>query len=114
VCALRPVGGGESVLSGQCGSKFVAVDNDTDDAALLPGIDERTRGEAHCHRGLHLQHGSRAAQPPTLQRQLNQWDWEAAAHELQRWVYGVGWVLPVLVTYRDAEAGLLAQWSQQG
>ncbi|WP_414675438.1 glycoside hydrolase family protein [Methylocaldum sp.] len=38
---------------------------------------------------------------------LPQWDWSSAAHELRRWVYGGGKVLPGLVTRREAEVALL-------
>lgn len=42
-------------------------------------------------------------QTSTLRRRVNQQDWVAAAHELRRWVYGGGKVLPGLVARREAE-----------
>ena len=43
----------------------------------------------------------------TLRRRVNQRDWPGAAHELRRWVYGGGRVLPGLVLRRDTEANFL-------
>ena len=51
--------------------------------------------------------GAGRLQTSTLRRRINQRDWVAAAHELGRWVYGGGKVLPGLVTRRAAEALLL-------
>ena len=51
--------------------------------------------------------GAGRLQLSTLRRRVNQRDWEAAARELRRWVYGGGRVLPGLVTRRAAEAELL-------
>jgi lysozyme len=48
--------------------------------------------------------GAGRLQTSTLRRRVNQRDWDAAAHELRRWVYGGGKVLSGLVTRRDAEA----------
>ncbi len=43
----------------------------------------------------------------TLRRRVNQGNWEAAQHEIKRWVYGGGRKLPGLVARRAAEAELL-------
>jgi lysozyme len=51
--------------------------------------------------------GAGRLQTSTLRRRVNQRDWEAAARELRRWVYGGGRVLPGLVTRREAEVALL-------
>ena len=51
--------------------------------------------------------GAGRLQLSTLRRRVNQRDWEAAARELRRWVYGGGRVLPGLVTRRAAEAALI-------
>ena len=51
--------------------------------------------------------GAGRLQTSTLRRRINQRDWQAAAAELRRWVYGGGKVLPGLVTRREAEARLL-------
>lgn len=51
--------------------------------------------------------GAGRLQTSTLRRRINQQDWPAAAHELRRWVYGGGKVLPGLVTRREAEVLLL-------
>lgn len=51
--------------------------------------------------------GAGRLQTSTLRRSINQRDWVAAAHELGRWVYGGGKVLPGLVTRRAAERALL-------
>ncbi|WP_425340682.1 glycoside hydrolase family protein [Caldimonas aquatica] len=40
---------------------------------------------------------------------VNERDWETAATELRRWVYGGGRALPELVARRNAEAVLLVQ-----
>lgn len=45
----------------------------------------------------------------TLRRRVNQEDWDEAAYELSRWVYGGGKKLPGLVARREAEIALLAQ-----
>ena len=52
--------------------------------------------------------GAGRLQTSTLRRRLNPRNWEAAARELARWVYGGGRVLPGLVARRQAEAALLA------
>ncbi|MBI3143675.1 MAG: glycoside hydrolase family protein, partial [Pseudogulbenkiania sp.] len=44
---------------------------------------------------------------PTLRRRINQRDWESAAQELRRWIYGRGKVLNGLVSRRGAESRLL-------
>lgn len=44
----------------------------------------------------------------TLRRRVNAGDWEGAAAELQKWVWGGGRKLPGLVTRRAEEAKLLA------
>jgi lysozyme len=46
-------------------------------------------------------------QTSTLRRKINDRDWEAAKHELGRWVRGGGKVLPGLVRRRKAEAEFL-------
>jgi lysozyme len=51
--------------------------------------------------------GAGRLQASTLRRRINQRDWSSAAHELRRWVYGGGKVLPGLVIRREAE---LAMW----
>ena len=51
--------------------------------------------------------GAGRLQTSTLRRRVNQQDWVAAAHELRRWVYGGGKVLPGLVARREAEITLL-------
>lgn len=43
----------------------------------------------------------------TLRRKVNAGDWDAAARELQKWVWGGGRKLPGLVARREAEAALL-------
>lgn len=52
--------------------------------------------------------GGGRLQISTLRRCLNERDWEAAARELRRWVYGGGRVLPGLVARREAEARMLS------
>jgi lysozyme len=51
--------------------------------------------------------GGGRLQTSTLRRRVNQRDWEAAATELRRWVYGGGKVLSGLVARREAEALLI-------
>ncbi len=51
--------------------------------------------------------GAGRFQTSTLRRRLNQANWEGAAEELQRWVYGGGRILPGLVARRKAEVALL-------
>ena len=51
--------------------------------------------------------GAGRLQTSTLRRRINQRDWAAAHHELRRWVYGGGKVLPGLVARRRDEAELL-------
>lgn len=51
--------------------------------------------------------GAGRLQTSTLRRRINQRDWIAAGHELRRWVYGGGKVLPGLITRREAEVALL-------
>ena len=51
--------------------------------------------------------GAGRLQTSTLRRRINQRDWQSAARELHRWVYGGGRVLPGLVARRKAEATLL-------
>lgn len=43
----------------------------------------------------------------TLRRRVNAGDWEGAANELEKWVWGGGRKLPGLVARRKAEAKLL-------
>jgi lysozyme len=52
--------------------------------------------------------GAGRLQTSTLRRRVNQRDWEAAATELRRWVYGGGKVLPGLLARREAEVHLLS------
>ena len=51
--------------------------------------------------------GAGRLQTSTLRRRVNQRDWDAAATELRKWVYGGGKVLPGLVTRREAETNWL-------
>ena len=51
--------------------------------------------------------GAGRLQTSTLRRRINQRDWDSAASELHRWVYGGGKVLPGLTARRAAEAALL-------
>ena len=53
--------------------------------------------------------GAGRLQTSTLRRRVNQRDWGAAGHELRRWVYGVGKVLPGLIIRRVAESALLSE-----
>jgi lysozyme len=53
--------------------------------------------------------GAGRMQTSTLRWRVNQRDWNAAASELRRWVYGGGRVLPGLVARREAEIALLDQ-----
>nr|WP_254215638.1 lysozyme [Burkholderia multivorans] len=53
--------------------------------------------------------GAGRLQTSTLRRRINQRDWDGAASELRRWIYGGGRVLRGLVARRNAEAGLLVQ-----
>lgn len=53
--------------------------------------------------------GAGRLQASTLRRRVNERDWEPAATELRRWVYGGGRALPGLVARRNAEAVLLVQ-----
>jgi lysozyme len=50
--------------------------------------------------------GAGRLQTSTLRRRVNQRDWGAVSHELRRWVYGGGRVLPGLMTRREAECSL--------
>lgn len=43
----------------------------------------------------------------TMRKRINQQNWNAAATELKRWVWGGGRRLPGLIVRRDAEAELL-------
>lgn len=51
--------------------------------------------------------GAGRLQTSTLRQRVNQRDWPSVTHELQRWIYGGGRVLPGLVSRRDAEVRLL-------
>lgn len=51
--------------------------------------------------------GTGALRGSTLRKRVNAEDWEAARHELRRWVRGGGKVLRGLVLRREAEAALL-------
>lgn len=55
--------------------------------------------------------GAGRLQTSTLRRRINQREWEHAAGELRRWVYGGGRVLPGLVLRRAAEIALLSSVS---
>jgi lysozyme len=52
--------------------------------------------------------GAGRLQASTLRRRVNQRDWISAAHEIRRWVYGGGVVLPGLVLRRSFEVLLLS------
>ena len=51
--------------------------------------------------------GAGRLQASTLRRRINQRDWESAAQELRRWVYGGGKILNGLIVRREAESGLI-------
>lgn len=51
--------------------------------------------------------GAGRLQTSTLRRRVNQQDWQGAAKELMRWVYGGGKVLQGLVGRRYAEIALI-------
>ena len=51
--------------------------------------------------------GAGRLQTSTLRRRLNQRDWQGAALELRRWVYGGGKVLTGLVARREVDVQLL-------
>jgi lysozyme len=51
--------------------------------------------------------GAGRLQMSTLRRRVNQRDWEEAARQIRRWVWGGGRVLPGLVRRREVEAALL-------
>lgn len=51
--------------------------------------------------------GAGRLQTSTLRWRINQRDWEGAARQLLRWVYGGGRALPGLVFRREAECVLL-------
>jgi len=51
--------------------------------------------------------GAGRLQTSTLRRRVNQRDWDAVSHELRRWVYGGGRVLPGLVARREVECRLI-------
>ena len=51
--------------------------------------------------------GAGRLQTSTLRRRINQRDWAGASHELRRWIYGGGRVLPGLVARRASEALLM-------
>lgn len=51
--------------------------------------------------------GAGRLQTSTLRWRINQRDWQGAARQLLRWVYGGGRVLPGLVLRREAECVLL-------
>jgi lysozyme len=57
--------------------------------------------------------GTGRLQTSTLRRRINQRDWVGARHELRRWVYGGGKVLPGLVIRRDAERALILSESRR-
>lgn len=51
--------------------------------------------------------GSSRYKASTLRRRMNECDWDGAAEEIQKWVWGGGKKLPGLVKRRKAEAELL-------
>lgn len=51
--------------------------------------------------------GSGRLAQSTLRQRVNSGQWEAVVHELRRWVYAGGRVLPGLVARREAEIALL-------
>ena len=51
--------------------------------------------------------GAGRLQTSTLRRRVNQRDWKGAASELNRWIYGGGFVLPGLLARRQTEVELL-------
>lgn len=51
--------------------------------------------------------GTGRLQTSTLRRRVNIRDWQGAAGELRRWVYGGGRILPGLVERRGAEAAMM-------
>lgn len=53
--------------------------------------------------------GAGRLQASTLRRRINQGNWECAANELSRWIYGGGRVMPGLVARRSAEKLLVLQ-----
>ena len=53
--------------------------------------------------------GAGRLQTSTLRRRVNERAWTAASHELRRWVYGGGRMLPGLVARRTAEAAFLSR-----
>jgi lysozyme len=52
--------------------------------------------------------GAGRLQTSTLRRRINQRNWASAAHELRRWVYGRGKMLPGLVARREGEVALVS------
>lgn len=50
----------------------------------------------------------------TLKKRIDEGDWEEAAEELQKWVYGGGKKLPGLVLRRKAEVVLLLTEEKEG
>ena len=52
--------------------------------------------------------GAGRLQTSTLRRRINQQNWQSAACELRRWIYGGGKVLPGLVVRREQEAASLS------
>ncbi len=52
--------------------------------------------------------GAGRLQTSTLRQRVNERAWTTASHELRRWVYGAGRVLPGLVARRNAEAAFLS------
>jgi lysozyme len=73
----------------------------------LPGLATEPEGRLAAIVDFTFNLGAGRLQTSTLQRRVNQRDWEAAATELRRWVYGGGKVLPGLVMRREAEVTLL-------
>ena len=51
--------------------------------------------------------GAGRLQTSTLRRRINQRDWTASEHELQRWIFAGGIILPGLVLRRRLEAEFL-------
>ena len=89
---------------------YLAHDLQTSLTATLrycPGLIAEPEGRLSAIVDFTFNLGAGRLQTSTLRRRINQRDWVNAAHELVRWIYGGGRVLPGLVTRREAEARLL-------
>ena len=90
---------------------YLARDLETALAATLrhcPVLADEPKGRLAAIVDFTFNLGAGRLQTSTLRRRISQRDWEAAATELGRWVYGGGKVLPGLVARRKAERDLLA------